>query len=213
MDSHQAPVTDVSLPRFFLQGLGSAEITFVVGGSGLLLVLLLCFIFVGVKAFSRPGAVTAGVNTSLVGMTGKGVNGQGKAGLDGDSVERMLNRLEEVRLRACCRLVVIVDFAHQLCRDRARSHSCADQLCNIAVKKASEVIKKMESQFGGLLRDMKKTVGSDVSSFANDMDSMGEGLTAQGVDSLNEQVEKGGALPGGAVAEAPIQVSSGPIVL
>ena len=88
--------------HFVLQGLGSAEITFVVGGSGLLLILLLCFIFVGVKAFSRPGAVTAGVNTSLVGMTGKGVNGQGKAGLDGDSVERMLNRLEEVSVRARC---------------------------------------------------------------------------------------------------------------
>ena len=91
--------------------------------------------------------------------------------------------------------------------------NCAEQLCNIAVKKATEVIKKMESQFGGLLRDMKGQIGSDVSSFANDMDSMGEDLTAQGVASLNQQVETGGALPGGAIAEAPVQVSSGPIML
>ena len=69
---------------------------------------------------------------------------------------------------------------------------CAEQLCNIAIKKATEVIKKMESQFGGLLRDMKGQIGSDVSSFANDMDSMGEDLTAEGVANLNRQVERGG---------------------
>eukprot|EP00937_MAST-01D_sp_MAST-1D-sp2_P004510 g4510.t1 len=78
------------------KGLTQADILIAVFGSVTVLVLLVAFIFAGVKAFTEPGSeVAATINTGLTTVAGAGSNGNAKKGLSPDVLERCK---EEVRI-------------------------------------------------------------------------------------------------------------------
>ena len=70
------------------KGLTQADIMIATIGAVLVLLLLIAFIFAGVKAFTEPGSpVAATVNSGLTTVAGGGSNANAKAGISPDIVD------------------------------------------------------------------------------------------------------------------------------